>query len=343
MKLISRGVPSYASSGTASSANDGSYDSYWRSSGVPATLAYDLSSVPAGNRQSIYLVWYCDPTYGYDHALVGQPGYNNIGSYTIEANKAAGGGSPPSSGWVTLATVSSNVLHSRDHVLQFSGYNWVRINVSASDGSPGNSDVAANMDIYDASGGVTDGWLFVGDSITASGMGHTSLSVSSDSFTNQVGDLTGVYPAQENAGMPGWTATNMIPYLSTWLRSFNGKYVTINLGTNDAAGGVAPGIFYANMSTLIKAVLSAGKIPVVPTIPWSRDPIHAANIPGLNAQIKNLYRAYPSVIPGPDLYAFLNANRNYISSDNVHPTAAGYAAIRTLWATVAAKSVYGMQ
>jgi len=73
---------------------------------------------------------------------------------------------------VTLETVTGNVLHSRDHVLQFAGYNWIRINASASDGSPGNSDVAINMDVYDASHGVTDGWLFVGDSITAGGMGQ---------------------------------------------------------------------------------------------------------------------------------------------------------------------------
>jgi len=58
---------------------------------------------------------------------------------------------------VTLETVTGNVLHSRDHVLQFAGYNWIRINASASDGSPGNSDVAINMDVYDASHGVTDG------------------------------------------------------------------------------------------------------------------------------------------------------------------------------------------
>lgn len=340
MKLISRGVAAFASSGTAAGANDANYNTYWRSRGTPASLAYDLSTVPPASRRSIYLVWYNDPSYGYDHALAGGPGYNNLGSYAIEAN-AARGGRFPESGWVTLETVAGNTLHSKDSVLPFAGYNWVRISATATDGSPGNSDIALNMDVYDAGDGVVDGWLFVGDSITASGMGHTDLSVPAESFTNLVGGLTGDYPPQQNAGMGGWSSGDMLAHLPQWLHSFHGKFVTLSLGTNDAASGGPPRMFYANMSTLIKQVLAAGKIPMVPTIPWSRDPTHARNIPPLNAQIHELYRAFPDVIPGPDLYAYLEKNQNYISSDNVHPTDAGYAAIRALWAEAAAKSVYG--
>jgi len=341
MKLISLGSGAYVSSGTASRAYQSTRHDAWRSSGLPAALAYDLSSVPAANRRSIYLVWYNDLTYGYDHTLGGGPGYNNPGSYTIEANAAAGG-SLPTTGWVTLESVVGNVLHSRDYVLPFAGYNWVRLNASASDGSPGNSDIVLNLDVYDAGGGVTDGWLFAGDSITASGMGHNDLSVHAESFTNQVGALTGIYPPQQNAGVGGWSAGHLIAHLPRWLQSFHGRYVTLSLGTNDAAAVSVPGDFYEHMAALIKQVLAAGKIPVVPTIPWSRDPTHARNIPALNAQIQKLYRKLPSVIPGPDLYAYLEAHQDYISPDNVHPTQAGYAAVRTLWAAVAAKSIYGL-
>ena len=342
MKLISLGSSAYVSSGTASRAYHSTRHDDWRSSGLPAALAYDLSSVPAANRRRIYLLWYNDPTYGYDHTLGGAPGYNNPGSYTIEAN-AASGGSLPTSGWVILESVVGNVLHSRDSELAFAGYNWVRINASVSDGSPGNSDIVLNLDVYDASGGVTDGWLFAGDSITASGMGHNDLSVHAESFTNQVGALTGIYPPQQNAGVGGWSTGDMLARLPRWLQAFHGKYVTLSLGTNDAAGSVAPGAFYDNMAALLKQVLAAGKIPVVPTIPWSREPTHARNIPALNEQIQKLYRKFPSVIPGPDLYAYLDAHQGYISADNVHPTEAGYAAVRTLWANVAAKSIYGLK
>jgi lysophospholipase L1-like esterase len=342
MKLISLGSSAYVSSGTASRAYQSTRHDDWRSSGTPATLAYDLSSVPQANRRRIYLVWYNDPTYGYDHTLAGGPGYNNPGTYTVEANAAAGG-SLPTTGWVTMESVAHNVLHSRDYVLPFAGYNWVRINASVSDGSPGNSDIVLNLDVYDAGDGVTDGWLFAGDSITASGMGHNDLSVHAESFTNQVEALTGIYPAQQNAGMGGWSSGDMLSRLPGWLQSFHGRYVTLSLGTNDAAGSVAPGAFYDNMAALVKQVLAAGKIPVVPTIPWSRDPNRAQNIPALNKQIQKLYKTFPRVIPGPDLYGFLEANQAYLSPDDVHPTVAGYAAIRTLWATVAAKSIYGLK
>ena len=335
-------MPAYASSGTASLANDADYNTYWRSSGVPATLAYDLSSVSASHRSSILLAWYNDASYPYDHALYGWVGYNNPGSYTVEVNAAAGGGAPPTSGWVVVTTVTGNTLHSKEHVFNFTGYNWVRMSFSVSDGSPGNTDITVNMDVYDASNGVGDGWFFAGDSITANSMDHDNLStVTSDSFGNQVGALVGTIPPQENAGMPAWTTSQVMAYLPTWLRGFPGKYVTLNLGTNDAVVPVSGATYYANMAAMIEMVLSAGKIPVVPTIPWARDAAHAAVIPLLNAQIPNLYAAYPSVVKGPDLYTFFYNNQSYINTtDNIHPTDAGYAALRALWAQTAASSVY---
>ena len=341
MRLLSRGLPAFASSGAASAANDGDYNSWWRSARVPAELAYDLSSIAASGRQSILLAWYNDVTYGYDHTLLQQVGYNNPRNYTIEANAGRGGGSPPGSGWVVLATVADNTLHSREHLLDFRGYNWIRINATAADGSAGNMDILLNMDIYDASSGAPDSWLFAGDSITANGMGHANFpSTASESFGNQVGALSGITPVQENAGMPDWTAATLLQHLPGWLRSFPGHYVTINVGTNDAAGGIATGEFYNSMSTMIAAVLATGKIPLVPSIPWSREQTHAANIPGLNAQIRKLYQAFPKIIPGPDLYRYFSEHQNLISADDVHPTDSGYAALRTLWATVAVQSIY---
>src|SRR3954468_820836 len=61
MPLISRGVPAYSSSDSgrpASNANDNDYGTYWRSSGVPAWLAYDLSGIPATQRGNVLLAWY---------------------------------------------------------------------------------------------------------------------------------------------------------------------------------------------------------------------------------------------------------------------------------------------
>jgi lysophospholipase L1-like esterase len=335
MSLISRGRPAFASSGGAGSlANDADYNGEWRSSGVPVTLAYDLSGVPSAQRAQILLVWYNDETYGYDHALAGQVGYNNAGSYTIEANAATGGGSPPTSGWVTLATVAGNTNHSREHVMNFTGYNWIRMNATASDGSSGNADIDINMDVYDVGGGVTNGWFFNGDSITANCMNHQNMGVGAVDFGTQVATITGFSPPQENAGIAGYTTTTMLPLFSGYVARFPGRYVTINLGTNDAGGSASQ--FYTNLSSMVAIVQAAGKIAVVPTIPWAVDPSHQANIPALNTQIQNLYTNNPAVMHGPDLWTLFQNNPSLISSDQLHPTSQGCAALRTAWANVAA-------
>jgi len=355
MPLLSLGLPIYASSANypATDANDNTYNTEWRSNGVPVTLSLDLSSVTAAERQSIWLVWYNDDTYGYDHPLIGQVGYNNVGAYTLAANAAPGGGAPPTSGWVQLASLTANTLHSYSHNLDFAGYNWIQYTFTASDGSAGNSDIALNLDVYGSSNGVTDGWFFSGDSITANCMGHTNINAENEfdpgtnivvdalSFGQQVNAILGNdTPLQENGGMAGWSSGNMVPYLAGWLQNVPSKYVTINLGTNDAAGAIAPATFYANMVTLVQAVIAAGKVPIVPTIPYSLDPMHLANIPGLNAEIQALYTAYPAVVPGPDLWTYFMNNQQYISSDKVHPNAQGCAAYRTLWVQFAVDTIY---
>jgi lysophospholipase L1-like esterase len=356
MTLISRGVPIVASSALyhASSAIDSDYNTEWRSNGAPVTLALDLSSVPAAQRQNIWLVWYNDGTYAYNHALINQPGYNNAGSYTIEANAAPGGGAAPTTGWVPLTGLSGNVLHSYSHYLNFAGYNWIRGNFTASDGSVLNADIAINLDVYSANDGVTDGWFFNGDSITANCMRHNrvlaedqnnpgkQITITTPSFGVQVNAIVGNNtPVQENGGIPGFTSGNMTAFLAGWLQHIPSKYVTINLGTNDAVNSGNAATFYANMQQLVQTVIAAGKIPVVPTIPYSTDPKRIVNIPALNDQIRALYLAYPMIVPGPDLWSYFVNNPQYISSDHVHPNAQGCVAYRTLWSQYAASTMYG--
>ena len=114
---LSRHVPVFASSGNARLASSDDLGAYWRSASLPATLSYDLSKVNPASRKRLLLVWYNDPTYGYDHKLLNQPGYNNIRSYALEGNAAAGGqSSPPARGWIVLANVSANTLHSQENM-----------------------------------------------------------------------------------------------------------------------------------------------------------------------------------------------------------------------------------
>jgi lysophospholipase L1-like esterase len=348
MLVISRGVPAYASSERSRPpiyANDGDYGTYWRSRGAPAWLAYDLSAVPVAQRGNVLLAWYNDPmTPDYNYSITKNLPYNLPSAYTIEGNRAAGG-TVPGSGWTVLATVTGNVYHSRQHVINLAGYNWVRINVSAVLGESQNQDVALNMDIHDASRGVQDSWIFYGDYITAAGMDHDPRAAGT--FGQLVNYLRpGYFPAEESGGI-GWVQSgDGARLIKGWLADFPGRYVGLSFGTTDADffDPNTPNLtadFYKNYENMVKAVLDAGKIPVVPKIPWGRTPNIQANAPRFNAEIDKLYKAYPQVIPGPDFWAYFIGNQDQISKDNFNPTPAGYAEYRRLWALEMSNRVYG--
>jgi lysophospholipase L1-like esterase len=197
-------------------------------------------------------------------------------------------------------------------------------------------DVAAKVDIYDGNDAPQFAWLFVGDSITANGMSHSEISgLAGDSFGNQVEKISGRVPVQENAGMPGWLSGDAKAHLPIWLATFPGRYVTLNFGTNDGAG-VDPQVFYANMSSLAEQTIARGKVPVVPLIPWASRPDLLKSIPALNAEIRRLLASQRCAIAGPDLYAYFKTHPELISNDGVHPSDAGYAELRKLWAQFAA-------
>ncbi len=341
--LISRNIPAFSSSSIypASNANGASYDVSWRSRGAPAWLVYDLSSVPAAQRSKVLVVWYNDASGNYDHTIEHYPGYNLPQDYTIAANAAPGQGPSPAAGWVALVTVQGNHYHSRQHVINMTGYNWIRINVTAIDGSILNEDVSLNMDVYDARTALQDDWIFFGDSITAGGMGHeTSDGV--PSFAQLINTkVPGHYPVQENGGVAYLTSADGVQYLKTWLSLFPGKYVGLSYGTNEADRCLNPVSFYNNYVAMVQDVLNAGKIPVVPHIPWGKTANIEKCTPGFNAKIDALYAAFPQIIHGPDLWSFFQSHQDMISSgDNFHPNLVGYGGYRQLWADTMLATVY---
>jgi lysophospholipase L1-like esterase len=123
---------------------------------------------------------------------------------------------------------------------------------------------------------------------------------------------------------------------------FPGHFVSLAYGTNDANnGGVAPARFYANIKTMVSDVLSAGKVPVVPMIPYGCTTNLVKNVPRLNAEIKALYSAYPQIVHGPDFYTYFKHSRRLISGDCIHPSdPTGMQAYRTLYAKTMLTRVY---
>lgn len=350
MTVISLGKPAFASGGVAEHANDADYDSTWAPGGE-GWLAYDLSSVPAESRESVLLAWYSDAddgytTGGFQGTCAAWHGRQYLSDYTIEVNAAQGGSAAPANGWEVAATVVGNRSLGGQHVIDFEGRNWIRIN------GGGPNDVSINVDVADASGGVGDGWLFVGDSITARYAGHDTLTDPAGSQVASIGELvssgTGgvARPLTQNGGMSCAKSSDALSWIDTLLGHFPGKYVTLNFGTNDGwAGSGDAEEYYRNMEALVKRVTLMGKVPVVATIPWSDNGGDwEAGTVAMNAQIKRLYEAHPEVVEGPDLFTLLKGRPELFGpSGDVHPNGEGAAVIRRGWADAIIKNVYGAQ
>lgn len=343
MPLISRGVPVFASSQlySASYANDADYSTVWRGS-IPGWIAYDLSRVPAERRRRVLVAWYNDPiTSPYDHTVSGEVAYNSLRDYTVQANPARGGTAAPTTGWATLASIAGNHYHSRQQLVRLTGYRWIRLNITASDGSPENDDAVFNLDVHDASRGAQDSWLFLGDSISMEGTQHGPVEGVRNFSQLIAAARPRLYPAYEDGGIGFLRSSDGARGIRTWLKTFPGKYLGLSYGTNDANACAAAGVFYRNYVAMIRAALGAHKVPVVPTIPWARSSNVQKCGPGLNAKIRALYRVYPKkVVRGPDLWTYFKAHQSLISGDDLHPSPAGYAAYRRLWAKAMLASVY---
>jgi hypothetical protein len=89
------------------------------------------------------------------------------------------------------------------------------------------------------------------------------------------------------------------------------------------------------MEALVQKVLAAGKIPVIPHMPWADG--KGVEGPMINAIIDALYVKYPQIVPGPDLWAGLMNRTDLIPPGDVHPTGKGQDEIRRLWAEMMVK------
>jgi len=347
--MISLGAPAFASSGAAANANDDDYGSLWQPTRAEDWIAYDLSAVADQGLESVVLAWYSSPDDGYSVASL--PGVCPVWSgrpylsdYTIEANSAPGGSEAPTGGWVPRVTVQDNVNLSGQHRVDFEGYNWIRLRGSGPNG------VSINVDVVDASSGATDGWLFIGDSITAMYAGHGTATTPSGepvgSFTELISGGTGAdfRPIAVNNGTSCAKSWDALSWIDSMLDAFHGRYVTLNFGTNDGWGGSGdPASYYAQMEALVAKVEAQGKVAVVATIPWPNNPgAWAANTSSMNEQIQRLYVEHPEVVRGPDLYSLLEDRPELFRSEgDVHPNDMGVALIRQAWSGAMLSSVYG--
>ena len=227
------------------------------------------------------------------------------------------------------------------------GANWIRMNITVSDGSPENYSARLNMDVYDANYALNDDLITFGDSITAGAMDHYTTD-NVPPFANLVEEqVSDHFPIQEDGGIGGVTSDLPIDpqhhYLQTWLSIFPGKYVGLSYGTNDSFGcsdaSANANSVYKNYVLMVQTVLAAGKIPIIPHMIWSpRSDLQACAV-AINVKLDQLYKAYPKVIPGPDLYAiFRNHPEDF--GDEIHPNDQGAGLYRQAWANMFVRSIY---
>ena len=316
MQLISRGVPAFASSGMAMNAADEQPNIAWSSEALPAWLAYDVSQVPAEQRQQVLLAWYC---YWADY-LVTTPKPEQMLplDYVIETNAAAGGGQPPTDDWREVAKVSANAKSARQHVFALGGANWVRLSVTKSSDA---AKVMLDVDLYSAPGGGSDGWLFMGDSITY----MTTQRAFSDLPALVEKGQKGRVPLIVDGALGGTNTSTAQDIIETSLAEFDGRYVVLAYGTNDHAAEF-------KMESLVQKVIGLGKVPVVPHVPWSDQKLDEG--PLLNQAIDALYVKYPQILRGPDLWQAFENRLDYIPAGDVHPNGEGQEFLRGEWAKV---------
>ncbi len=329
MPLLSFGVPAFSSSDQnsstgASRANGTDPAQAWVSASMPASLAYDLSGVPADRRQKVLAAWYALHVPDYIPANGLQPGESAPIDYTLEVNAAPGGGSPPASGWSQVASVTGNARSGAMLPFMMSGANWLRMSFTRSSDT---NFVGVNLDLYSTAGGAGDTWMFLGDSIT-----HISMPRAFSDLPSLVHALKpDHWPAVIEAAIGGTRTVDAVSAFDNTLRDFPGNFVVLAYGTNDD-----PANF--QLETLVQKVIALGKTPVVPHMPWSDRADIQAKGPTMNGIIDGLYVKYPQILRGPDLWTFFKENPSYIPSGDIHPNDAGREALRHQWASLMASA-----
>jgi acyl-CoA thioesterase I len=241
--------------------------------------------------------------------------------------------------WMTVVTVADNPVRARTHLLPFAGMRWVRFEVTAAgqSSSGGLRDVRIDeIELRDysaiADGDLTDGWFILGDSITKMSFNRTSGANELDRLI--AAKRPGYAPALVEAGNGGETLKHVLRHLQNeaWLAYAEGlTFVTVAFGTNDSWGSNTPEAagFETTMRSVIKLLIDAKRVPVLPRIPWNTV---GAYVEQFNAVIDKLQQEYE--LPcGPDLYGVAAAHPEYVqgvatvqsdctvthSGDGVHP------------------------
>ena len=251
--------------------------------------------------------------------------------YSIEVSPNSTNGSDGT--WKTAVGITGNYVRAREHSLDFSGNQWVRLTVARAPGGV----VLDEIDVHDISSGASDTWFFMGDSITDLAFDRTPAR--QPGFATQINQsFPAFFPAMIDGGIYGELSADGVRRIDAWLAlNPDVLYWAIGYGTNDSGRKVDPEAFRSNLQTMVSRIKSAGRIPMIARIPRPTAPGYST-IPSLNEKIDEVAAAN-GLLPGPDLYTWFSNTPGQIGPDGIHPTDAGAVSMNRLWAQ-AVSSLY---
>jgi lysophospholipase L1-like esterase len=350
--IISRGKPVFGSpAGNANQVNNAQYhNGGWTvpaSTTLPAWVAIKVGPGPT----KILVSWDDGGTYNYQDPTSATV-YGLPADYHFEVSPDdSAGGAVSTNGadgtWKTVGTqVMGNKVRTRAQSFDFTGKTWVKMVITAAPSNESTNGIQiGEIDVHDlsaAGGGMPDDtWFFMGDSITAFAYDRSAYHIPSFADILHSSTNSAYYPAMINGGIGGEKSSDGLARLADALSlASDYNFFLLGYGTNDAAGGQVPVATYkSNMQMMIDMVKSAGRVPIIPRIPYAGDGSHGG-IPMYNAAVDEL-TASNHLQVGPDFYAHFMQNPSEFScppcgsgrnTDNLHPNDDGLTAMNQLWA-----------
>lgn len=317
--------------------------------GHPSPRAPSWAAVEIGPGPSRILVsWSSSGNHDYADRKYGAPA-----DYRIETSADSTNGEDGT--WRTAVTIAANPVRTRAHAVDFAGQRWVRLAVTGL--SPDVFEWGLyldELDVHDLSGRDRlrpsledaaaraagpplapgyDVWVFFGDSITSGVFDRAPEH--QPSFPEAVHARHPAYfPAAIGAGFGSLHHSDAVRRIDEVLAlNPEAKVIALSFGSNDWD----PVAFRSDLVETIRKVRAAGKLPVVPRIPFRSDAREdfAAR---LNAVVDAVTRE-ERLLPGPDLYAYFRAHPERLM-DGLHPDPAGSVEMIRLWAEAVAP-LYG--
>ncbi|HEX3903195.1 MAG TPA: GDSL-type esterase/lipase family protein [Polyangia bacterium] len=355
--LISVGAPAFASpnANAAAAVTNGVYHNGGWNGGsptadAPSWIALQLTAGPT----RVLFSWDDGGTYDYDYytAITPRPQtvYGLPTEYHIDVSADSTDGSDGT--WKTVVPTVENQVRTRAHSFDFTGMSWVKMVITNSPGGMPDAGVAepggvviGQIDVHDLSATGSclpdDTWFFMGDSITA--FAYDRGPTHQPSFAAAINAaLPNYFPAMINGGIGSEKSGDGLARLQNaldWNPDY--RFFLLGYGTNDAANGqIAVETFQSNMQMMVDMTRAAGKVPIIPHIPYSGDGQHG-DIPQYNAAIDTL-TTQNGLLAGPDFYSYFMTNASTAftcgcsggrMTDNLHPNEAGLQEMNTLWAT----------